>query len=160
MIFAFCAAAGMSFQNYMMKHIPAAAPKISVSCSGFRSMLDETVKSLSGEDDRKYILDENYLDEKAISEYIQTVYETIAENITLENIKSLFWNIFIPVQKDRVVSLIEKDNKTLVLESENIDTMNINGECRRMRTICPNCFLMQRITVCSEISYFILPLNI
>ena len=47
MIFAFCAAAGMSFQNYMMKHIPAAAPKISVSCSGFRSMLDETVKLLS-----------------------------------------------------------------------------------------------------------------
>ena len=125
MLFVFCVTAGMLFQSYVMKRIPAATPKISVSYSEFRSMLDETVKSLSIEDDRKYILDENYLDEKSVSKYIQTVCETTADNITPENIKDLLWDIFIPVNKDGVISLIEKDNKTLVLECENIDKMNV-----------------------------------
>ncbi len=90
----------------------------------FKSMLNTVISGVSTDNDEQYVLDEDYYNEEDIKTYISIMLDVSSENITADNIKTLFWNIFIPVDSTEGVSLIKKDNKTLVLECVDKEKMN------------------------------------
>lgn len=91
----------------------------------FKSILTSVINDLSTEDNKQYALDEHYYNEEDVMTYISIMTEHDAESITKEELRQVFWNIFIPVKSNGVVGLVKKDNETLVLECADKAKMNM-----------------------------------
>ena len=76
------------------------------------------------EKDIQYALDEDYYNEKDVMTYLIVVTGHDADSITSDDIKTYLLTIFIPIEREGVVYLVKKDNKTLVLESWDANMMN------------------------------------
>lgn len=96
-----------------------------VEKSEFKSILESVISELSIENNQQYALDENYYNEKDIQTYISIMTEHNTGSITKEELKQLFWNIFMPVKRNGIVSLLEKDNETLIMECIDKTKMNM-----------------------------------
>ncbi len=101
----------------------AATQKV-VNQTKFKSILNEIINDISVKVNVQYALEERYYDEYSIISYISIMSDMSADKITEKEIKSYFWEIFMPVETADGVRLIKKDNKTLVLECPEQQKMN------------------------------------
>ena len=91
----------------------------------FKSILTSVINDLSTEDNKQYALDEHYYNEEDVLTYISIMTEHDSNSVTKEELRQLFWNIFIPVKSNDVVGLVKKDNETLIMECDNKAKMNM-----------------------------------
>lgn len=90
----------------------------------FKSILRRVINDLSTEDNRQYALDEHYYNEEDVLTYISIMTEHDARSATKEELYQLFWNVFMPIKNNGVVSLVKKDNETLIMECADKGKMN------------------------------------
>lgn len=93
--------------------------------SEFKSILTSVINDLSTEDNKQYALDEHYYNEEDVMTYISIMTEHEAKSVTKEELRQLFWNIFISIKNNGVVSLVKKDNETLIMECVDKGKMNM-----------------------------------
>lgn len=91
----------------------------------FKSILTSVINDLSTEDNKQYALDEHYYNEEDVLKYISIMTEDDSNSVTKEELHQLFWDIFIPVKSNGVVSLVKKDNETLIMECDDKAKMNM-----------------------------------
>jgi len=91
----------------------------------FKSILISVINDLSTEDNKQYALDERYYNEEDVLTYISIMTEHDAAGVTKEELRQLFWNIFMPVKNNGVVGLVKKDNETLIMECVDKGKMNM-----------------------------------
>lgn len=90
----------------------------------FKSILQEIINGISVENDTRYTLDEHYYNEHDIIKYISVMEDIGPEDIEEGNIKKYFWDIFIPIESKKNITLIKKDNKALILNCADKEKMN------------------------------------
>lgn len=93
--------------------------------SSFKGILESVINDLSSEDNKQYALDEHYYNEEDVLTYISIMTEHDSNSVTKEELRQLFWNIFIPVKSNGVVGLVKKDNETLIMECDDKAKMNM-----------------------------------
>ena len=91
----------------------------------FKSILISVINDLSTEDNKQYALDERYYNEEDVLTYISIMTEHDAAGVTKEELRQLFWNIFMPVKNNGVLGLVKKDNETLIMECVDKGKMNM-----------------------------------
>lgn len=91
----------------------------------FKSILTSFISELSTENNKQYALDEHYYNEEDVLTYISIMVEHDSNSVTKEELRKLFWNIFIPVKNNGVVGLVKKDNETLIMECDDKEKMNM-----------------------------------
>lgn len=86
--------------------------------SKFRTAFNTVIEDKSSQEDVKFVVDENYFDEKVLKTYVSIVCAVKESKIQYKHIESCIDKVFLKRKTKDGVTLILKDEETLIMECE------------------------------------------